>query len=112
MSYVYVNTLRDSFKVWGADLFVNNRAHQGNVVTYWGRTGTPMQKLCKRNRWFYSVGEAHDYFHKKVKEKRSVGYIPIENHIYFDLIEDKPISQVKTFIQEQYKKFGYQERLT
>ena len=107
MSLIYVNALRNSFKVWGGNLYVNIQTSQSELITYFGRIGMPMQKLRQHTKTFNSSTEAQDFFYKKMQEKRRTGYLPIENHIYFQYVDTKPLSELMTLIEKKYKEFGY-----
>lgn len=96
--YVYVNIKNGSFKVWGYDAFSQDSG-ESEVITYWGKIGTPMQKLRKNKKQFKRWGDAYDYLMDKTKEKKCKGYKIMKNYKYFDAISSKPLSSLIQMIE-------------
>lgn len=84
--YVYINISAHHFKVWGFDCFCGNDS-TGQVITYWGRIGICMQRLCKKEKSFERYSQADYYCHKKIEEKLCKGYVGFPNWLYFQMIE-------------------------
>jgi len=104
-AYVFVNITAGHFKVWGYDFFSSDNG--GQVITYWGRIGLPMQHLTKNNKHFENSGDGFDYCRKKCDEKFCKQYKAIPNWLYFSLIETatgiaKLIKIIKQMGEVQY----------
>lgn len=97
--YIYVNTEPGHFKMWGYDSF---RSESGphEVILYWGRIGTPMHKLQKKRKNFASWGDAYDFVRNKVDDKTRNGYRMMQNHKYFGLLHEKPLSALVKAIEK------------
>jgi len=92
---VWVNIEDNHFKIWGFDIFQDNTTGECELITYWGRIGTPMQKLAKNKKPFRNYPDAYDYIMDKIKEKNAKGYKQMPNHEYFEYTyQDKPLSQL------------------
>jgi predicted DNA-binding WGR domain protein len=85
-NFVFCNIKGTSFKVWGFDVYVNDKTNESNVITYFGKIGVSMQRLRKCNKLF-TGGEAITYANAKIKEKQAKGYVPVLNHKYFELVD-------------------------
>ena len=66
-SQIFFNIDNGHFKICGFDVFRGDKESQ--VITYYGRIGTPMCKLRKTTKTFQYYADAYDYAWNKINEK-------------------------------------------
>lgn len=99
MNNFHIHLSDKSQKVWGFNSYSNEKEGKYNAIFYYGRIGTPMQKLTKTNKWFSTYYDCYDYIHKKIKEKWHKDYTVCssrQQNKYFDLVNkyfEKEISR-------------------
>ena len=79
--YIFFN-IWDGFKMWGIELYSNEKTGECNTISYYGRIKDALQKLNHKNKWHKDFGDGHDYIMQKMKDKRGKGYVEVKNSIY------------------------------
>lgn len=76
---IWFNIWDGHFKMWGFDMYSNEKTGESNVIIYYGRITDSLQKLRKLNKKFKTYFDCYDYIMAKIKDKDSKGYIQLQN---------------------------------